>query len=477
MSGETGALARAAESSTGPLEVAVVLESQGINDRVASERYGAPDVFALAEVAYARSGGAVGMPSRQAAMAGGDPCPGRSRWFALRGFLYAVPAVVALTLLPAGDPVESALLLGGLVLSWAWGYGMTFVAWAYIGNLDVPAAHRFLRRSVLVGLLVATVVAVVAVYASLVLTVTMQVTLWTLLLLVGQSAYLFAAATLLMTGNELRLLIALAPAVVGSILAVSTGEAGPMVGPGTGPAAYGSGHPWLGASVILAVVLALTSTRDGARPAQPLPRSTMFTALMHAGYGLMIALLVLYPAFNELLNDNFEALPLSVTLAALPLVLSMGIAESLLYAHRADVRRLLASTGSTSEFARDVRRAVWRAHLRFIGALATMTALLGGVAVAVFGMTDPRFVLLGLDYAVLGAAVFAAMVLTVIGRIAVVLTTLGTGTAVLIGFTLQADHLVDDATALTWHGAVGLALLILHGALVQRCTARTVSHR
>ncbi len=41
MSG-TGALARAADSATGPVEVAVVLESEGINDRVARERTGKP---------------------------------------------------------------------------------------------------------------------------------------------------------------------------------------------------------------------------------------------------------------------------------------------------------------------------------------------------------------------------------------------------------------------------------------------------
>lgn len=464
----SGVVARAADSATGPLEVAVVLESAGINDRVARDRYGAPDVFALAEAAFTRSTRTADPPARQAPVDAVTAGPIRTRWFHLRGILYAVPAVVALALLPAGDPVEAALLLGGLVLSWAWGYGMTYIAWAHIGNLDTPAALRFLRRSVLVGLLVATVVAVVAVYAALVLTVSMRVSLWTLLLLVGQTAYLLAAATLLMTGNELRLLIALAPAAVGSVVALATGEAGPMIGPGL---------PWLGASVIAAVVLALASTRGAARPAQPLPRSTVFVAFMHAGYGFMIALLVLYPAVNELLNDNFEALPLSLTLAALPLVLSMGIAESLLYEHRADVRRLLASTGSPREFARDVRRAVWRAHLRFVGALAAMTGLLGSVAVAAFGLTDPRFVLLGFDYLVLGAAVFAAMVLNLIGRIAIVLATLGTALAVLLVFTLQSDYLVDDATALAWHGAVGLALFVVHAALVQRYTARAVSHR
>jgi hypothetical protein len=115
--------------------------------------------------------------------------------------------------------------------------------------------------------------------------------------------------------------------------------------------------------------------------------------------------------------------------------------------------------------------------MQFIGALAAMTGLLGGLAVAVFGLVDMRFVLLGLDYVVLGAAIFAAMVLNLIGQVAVVFTILGGGVGVLVAFTLQADHLVDDATALMWHGAVGLAIFAVLAALIRRHTARTVSHR
>jgi hypothetical protein len=36
---------------------------------------------------------------------------------------------------------------------------------------------------------------------------------------------------------------------------------------------------------------------------------------------------------------------------------------------------------------------------------------------------------------------------------------------------------VDDATALMWHGAVGLAIFAVLAALIRRHTARTVSHR
>ncbi len=43
-------LSRAVE----PLQVAAILESEGLNDRIARDRYGHPDVFSLAEAAYSR---------------------------------------------------------------------------------------------------------------------------------------------------------------------------------------------------------------------------------------------------------------------------------------------------------------------------------------------------------------------------------------------------------------------------------------
>jgi hypothetical protein len=51
--GTATAATRIAASAVDPVEVAVVLESEGVNDRVAAERYGARDVFVLAHAAFA----------------------------------------------------------------------------------------------------------------------------------------------------------------------------------------------------------------------------------------------------------------------------------------------------------------------------------------------------------------------------------------------------------------------------------------
>ena len=83
---------------------------------------------------------------------------------------------------------------------------------------------------------------------------------------------------------------------------------------------------------------------------------------------------MLFPAVNELVNENYDALPLSVTLAALPLVLAMGVAEGLLYRYRARMYDLLAATASPTVFSRSARRALAGHQLVFA---ATLVALSG----------------------------------------------------------------------------------------------------
>jgi hypothetical protein len=468
-------LADAARTSTHPAEVAVTLESSGINDRVAHGRYSAPDVFALADT-VTRSGRDLPRAEPEA-----DPPPvlpgiGASRWFAARGPLYAVPALIALALLPAGDQVESALLLGGLALSWALGYGVTAMAWSYVGNLDLPAARRFLRRALFAGTAGSTLVAVFAVFGSLIWTTTMQVTLWTVALLVGQTVYLLSAAALLMTGHEARLAIALVPAAIGAVLGALDGRiAAPLAGPGD--SVHGPEVIWLAVTVVLAFGLAIAATRGGARPRQPLPRATLVNSGLQVVYGLMISMLVLHPALFELTVLNYESLPLSVTLAALPLVLGMGVAEILLRDHRRKAARLLAASRSTAQFARAMRRELLRAHLRFAGSLVAMTVVLGALGALLFGLDDLRYVLLGLDYALLGTAIFGAMVLNLLGRIETVLVTCGVAAAILVCVHVIADESVSDLTAILWQTGVAAALLVAHAVLVHRQAGLPVAHR
>jgi len=462
-------LAHAVASSTETLEVTVVLESAGVNDAVAADEFGVPDVFALAELSFA-----AGAPDRALSEPVVPPADRRppdpdDRWsFHLRGVLYTIPALVALSLLPAGDPVASTLLLGGLLTAWAAGYGVTSIAWAHLGNLDPAGARRFLRRALAGGTVAAAIGGVLAVYAALLLTSTMAVDLTTILLLTGQAAYLLAAAALLLCRRELWLLAALAPAATGALLGLLIPRAG----------APASELLWPAASVVAAVVLALVATRRSARPRQPLPRSAWRTAGTQTCYGLLVALLVLFPALDQLVHPGFDPLPLSVTAVALPLVLGMGVAESVVLRLRGTMTQLVAATGSTPDFTRAARRATLRAHLGFAAALTAMSAVIWVLVVASGTRPDLRVPLLGADYVVLGTTLFAATVLTVLGHGGRVATVLTGGVVALVAFLAlsgQAD--IPSWVSLAWHTAVGLVLLAVLGVLVRRYAGRPVSYR
>ena len=123
---EESALADATASSVDPIEAAVVLESAGMNDRAARDLFGAHDVLMLAERVMTHEGPdrPVHDPAPLRPQNAGGAAPPHDPLVPPPRVLYAVPALVTLTLLPAVDPVESALVLGGLVLSWAWSYGV-----------------------------------------------------------------------------------------------------------------------------------------------------------------------------------------------------------------------------------------------------------------------------------------------------------------------------------------------------------------
>ncbi|GAA4676777.1 hypothetical protein GCM10023215_06470 [Pseudonocardia yuanmonensis] len=462
------ALDHAAASSTTPLEAAVVLESAGITDVVAAERFGTTDVFALGELALADPHRGLSEPAARP----GPRAPHGRWWFHTRGVLYAIPALVALASLPAGDPVASGLVLAGLLAAWAAGYGVTSMAWTHLNNLDLPGAKRFLRRALLVGIVLALLASSGAVLAALVFTSTMSVDLTTVLLLTGQAAYLLAAVVLLLCGREPWLLVALVPAVVGAVIALRQPGAGPV-------SAFATGVPvrdlsWAASSVVLAVGLALLATRGAQRPLVRPARRDLAEAGVQVGQGLFVAVLVVFPAIDHLVDPGFDPLPLSVTLLALPLVLGMGLAESLAQRFRARCVALLAEERSTARFA---VRALWlavRAHLVFAGALAA--AMAGAVLLA--GSGDPRAVLLGADYLVLGTALFAATLLGLLGRGDRVLLVLAAGVTALAALLAHGGHPhLSSTTAIVWHLGVGTAMLLVLAVQVRRTVGIPVRHR
>jgi hypothetical protein len=211
---------------------------------------------------------------------------------------------------------------------------------------------------------------------------------------------------------------------------------------------------------------------------QRLGTAAWVRGLQQLGFGLLVALLVLFPAVNELAVENYDALPLAVTLAALPLVLAMGIAEGLSHRYRARMQRLLEGTPSPVAFAAAARRTFHRYLLVFTGSLLVLSAVVGAAVAVLSGAVDTRYVLLGLDYALIGPALFAAMLLGMLGRAERVLETLAAGVVALAAFEVYAAaRTATDVEALVCFGVVGAAILVAHLVLVRRCVVVPVHHR
>ena len=129
-------------SAVDPWQIAAVLESDGINDRIAREEYGFADVFELAEELFRR------VPLRI------PVAPRRSRRFRVRralvevahGPLLAAPVVFLAALLGlTGAAAVFYGALAGLVLGWAWSLGAIRLGEGLAGRGLIQEAARVLR--------------------------------------------------------------------------------------------------------------------------------------------------------------------------------------------------------------------------------------------------------------------------------------------------------------------------------------------
>jgi hypothetical protein len=156
----------------------------------------------------------------------------------------------------------------------------------------------------------------------------------------------------------------------------------------------------------------------------------------------------------------------------------MGVAETLLRRFRVRIAALFATTSSSAAFARSARRAVLRHHLAFTLALVMMSAVLDLAVTAVTGPVDARYGLLAIGYVVLGIAIFAAILLSFMGRTRRVLTTLAGAVVALAAFEVRAAaEPVSDTAALAWLTIVAAVTLVARLVLVRRYVAVPVSHR
>ena len=367
-----------------PLEIAAGLEAEGFNDQTVRVAYGFPDVFALAEELYRR------VP-RNPSEPEPPPDPWRtSVWrHVVRGILFGLPSL--------GYPVAAPLLSGmaavpllvvSTVASWSLSQGLSFLGFARLGRGDRDGGRRLLRfglvGSVLLLLVVVGLTALVvgrfgpaAVFAA------------------AQGGYLLAATVLFVDEAEYWLLGALAPGVLASTVFLVLGEPAELR---TGALAA------LAASLLLTVVLAVWRTSWRVPTGTGRPR---WTELRASGpYLLFGAVTAGLLAFPLIAGGTSNAM-----MAVLPLSLSMGAAEWLLYRYRSATRRLLLRSRLVKDFAASswwVLVAVLVRYLLCTAVLMVVARELG----ATVGISPQWTSMLAYEaYLSLGGALFLALLL------------------------------------------------------------------
>jgi hypothetical protein len=201
-------LAELCRSAVDSLAIVAGLEAEGYNDRTARERFGLPDLFALAEELHRRVPRELDPPEAPA-----PPQPTGTARAILRGLLFATPSLCAMTFLVTDlSGIAHGVLAGVQVLAWGYGQGVAHLAYGRLNSADQPAAARILRVSTVHALL-----------ASAWLLGALELMLGTPLTALVPAAtslwFCLAAIPALVLGAEFTLAATLGPAAVGAAAA------------------------------------------------------------------------------------------------------------------------------------------------------------------------------------------------------------------------------------------------------------------
>ena len=385
--------AEVCQSAVDPLEIASALEFEGLGDQAAKRRYGYPDVFALAQDMYFRV-------QREPAEPEGPPDP----WAdssklkpALHALLYALPGVCfpAAVGLLIGHGVEIALIVA-LLAAWSMGQGLAYLGYTRLGlTMDTDQTRRVLRVALACGL--AVVAAALAVTGYVV-----HAPRPALLFGAGEGVYMLGAGTLMVLGAEGWLMVALGPAVLYSSAFLALGRP-----PQLQHIAWGT----MASAPLLALALALIFTQQtGPRTGKLFERAEWLGALPAAGFGLVAAGLLIFPVAAG--PHGHGGINVGALLAALPLSLSMGVAEWSLLWYRRRTQRLMLTTRDMRGFGLRARLILICAVLQYVAAAAVLTALAVAIA-GKTGLVHPKLAYLPqlAAYGALGAAMFLALTL------------------------------------------------------------------
>ncbi|MBW4718086.1 hypothetical protein [Saccharothrix obliqua] len=370
------------------LQVAAVLESQGVTDDAAVDEYGMADVFELAHEVYASlKAEPAAEPEAEA------PPPSRPWWQdVVHGLVYLIPSVVypaVLAVLGAED------MLYGLVFAtttgWIWGAGTSWVAHRMVGAGARRAAARTLLLLNCAGFAPA--------FAGALLIARWHGGGTTLVLFVlAQTGFQVAAGILVFHRREAWLLAAMLPAAIGGLLHLLTGFADGLV---VTVLALG----------VISVAAALTAAHRAGAAVEasgvsrvPPVRELVLGALPGMVYAALCAGFLLHADMRYVIG------PLDLAVGVTPLVAGMGAVEWRVHRMFEQASRLLRRCASPALF----HRAMWRLLLR---ELATCLVVLGALALVLLAalrwsgeLTVPGALLID-AHVVLGGAFFLGFVL------------------------------------------------------------------
>lgn len=441
-----------AHGSVDALQVAALLEADGLNDRSARVEYGFADVFDLAEEVYRRMGGPV---HRLRVMRGPAPDRRQSLRDVSHGALYLLPSALFPAVLAVVEPsvlVVALVLAGGL--GWVWSGGASWLAFQLLGMGDQRGTGRLLVWSSAAGVAVAAVIGVVVAIAT-------GGGVTAAILVPGVMAYQMASTILVFYHHELWLAALMGPAAAAGVLYVLIGEA--LLG-------------WALGAVTVCVAVALGTALSRAHIAgKERPESTVvdFPTLLRGrvtklllvlGYAALSAVFLLHAQAPYLLTN------LDVVLAGCPLIVAMGVVEWRARRFTEQARVALEKVRYPRQFVTRVWLllaanvvACWLAvalgavavlgGLRWVGWLSSAGVVMAVAQMALAGSYFVAFVLAGHDRYVW---LCAALAISIVAHL---------GTAQLIMAIAQAPRLSPFADITLFLGSAVLLQVLLIVAL------------
>jgi hypothetical protein len=423
-----------------PLEIAANLEAAGMTNRLVRETSGHPDVFTLARELW------VDIAYEPADMAPEKPTRSGSWRDLARGVLYAAPALLLYALMHSLH-VEVAWWTLPLGVTWGWAVGqvMAFTGYTLRGRgLTAAAAHcggwLLLMAPISTAILSAGASAGLGGGITSVAAATMLTT------------YMVAGAILLLHKKELMAAWLLAPGAVATVVALVVG---------------GSTHT--DAMVAAAILGTVAATVIGAayhlrlslRGDVGLGSADIGMALAHLLHGVLCGLALSLIAIEG--GHVNEAGP-NPALAALPLLLTLGVMEWQLSTFNARIRQLMCRHGSLERF-KPAAKAVFRRSFG-IYVLACVAASLVVAVMAWIGGGSPPSVLLAAQV-VLGAAYFLDLTIVSLGRLDLALPCWLVGAAAGLLYAAWGRALSIQPDVLLWRSAC-VAMVVVSIALFVR---------